>query len=118
MHTRHPSATSSRALASPCPLLEPVTMATLSVSPRSMKQLPAASFQLSAFDAELKFRAPLCCLLPSTSCLLPPASVLPPRQVVQRPVELAEFHAELVLLHELFFERQQVRGHEGDDCAL
>ena len=34
--TRQPSATSARALASPSPRLEPVTMATLSVSPRSM----------------------------------------------------------------------------------
>ena len=37
MHTRHPSATSARALASPRPRLAPVTTAILSVSPRSMR---------------------------------------------------------------------------------
>ena len=35
MHTRQPSATSARALASPSPRLEPVTTATLSVSRQS-----------------------------------------------------------------------------------
>jgi hypothetical protein len=35
-HTRHPSATSDRALARPSPRLDPVTMATLSVSWRSI----------------------------------------------------------------------------------
>src|SRR6186997_2555770 len=37
MHTRQPSATSARALASPSPRLEPVTIAILSVSPRSIR---------------------------------------------------------------------------------
>src|SRR5829696_7476999 len=37
--TRHPSATSARALASPSPRLDPVTIAILSASERSMQQI-------------------------------------------------------------------------------
>ena len=39
-------------------------------------------------------------------------------QIVQPPVERMKRHLELVLLHELLLERQQVRADERDDGAL
>jgi hypothetical protein len=50
-HTRQPDETSDRALASPRPRLEPVTIATLSVSPKSMRywaRPPVRSFRLQS----------------------------------------------------------------------
>src|SRR4051812_17673956 len=63
-HTRQPSATSARALASPSPRLEPVTTAILSLRPRSMPglfdssagQVVQAPVHLVEHDTELVFR--------------------------------------------------------------
>src|SRR3982750_868291 len=87
-HTRHPSATRERALARPSPRLDPVTTATLSVSPKSITWRSRRSFDSSA------------------------------GQVVEAPVHLLENEAEFVLLHELFLEREQVGPDERDHRAL
>src|SRR4051812_39890229 len=87
-HTRQPSATSERALARPSPRLEPVTTATLSVSPKSITWRSRRSFDSSA------------------------------GQVVETPVHLLEDEAEFVLLHELLLEREQVGPDERDHRAL
>src|SRR6266545_67923 len=91
MRTRQPSATRARALARPSPRLEPVTTATLSVRPRSIET--CAVRHAPSLDA-------------------------PAGQVVQAPIHFVKHDAELVLLHEILFEREEMRRDERDDGAL
>src|SRR3954471_6819450 len=100
--TRQPSATSERALARPSPRLEPVTTATLSVSPKSI------TWRARAIPRPL--RGPLHSARGSFDA--------PTGEIVQAPVPLLDDEAEFVLLHEFFFEREQVGPDERDHRAL
>src|SRR2546425_1657974 len=119
--TRHPSWMSAVALASPSPRLEPVTMATLPVSSRSILVLAGLSDHEAHEGTQkpTRFFGFFCVprhFVRTTAGVSSPAAAT--GQVVEQPVERLVAHLKLVFFEEFALGREQLRLDQGQDGAL